>query len=105
MRLSELMSMKTFDVQGKPIDHVKDVRLEKKGEHWEVTALIVGRGAFAERLGFLHGVVERPALLARLMGWFERHARVAPWENIRLSDGQVLIDTSEQELPRPGDDE
>ncbi len=101
MRLSELQRYRAVDVAGRPLDHIKDVRLEQQGEEWVVTDLIVGRAAFAERLGFIHGVVERPVLLARLMRWVARHARVVPWEDVRLEQDRVVVASQRGELLRP----
>lgn len=96
MRLSELQRYRAFDVDGQPLDHVKDVRLQRDGDMWVVTDVVLGRGAVAQRLGFIHGVVERPLLLARLMKWIGRHARAAPWDAVTLHADRVLV----VDLPR-----
>lgn len=102
MRLSELMKMRAVDSTGRSMDHVKDVRLEQRDGGWVVTDLVVGRGAFAERLGFIHGIVERPVLLARLLGYIGRHVRVVPWERARFADdGVVHVDARRDDLKRP----
>ncbi len=101
MRLSDLLSLRAFDRNGNPLDHVKDVRLQWIDGEWVVTDLVVGRGALAERLGFVHGAVERPFLLARLMRRLGRHARVVPWERVTSVGARVDVDAARDELAPP----
>ncbi len=100
MRLSELSRFRCEDAEGQPLGRVKDVRLERQGDAWVVTGILVG-GAVAERLGFLHGGVERPVLLARLVRHFARHARVIPWDRTILHDDHITADAHGDDLPRP----
>ncbi|MDQ4125392.1 MAG: hypothetical protein M3134_07325 [Actinomycetota bacterium] len=95
------MKLRAFDACGEPLDHVRDVRLEWREGEWIVTDLVVGSGAFAERLGFVHGAVERPLLLARLMRWLGRHARIVPWDCVVSLDERVDVDALRDDLPRP----
>ncbi len=102
MRLSELLRYRAFDVNGESLDHVKDVRLRREGQGWVVTHVVVGRTGIAQRLGFMPGVVERPALLARLMKWIGRHAWAARWEDVTLQPERViLVDVPRRDLPPP----
>ncbi len=105
MRLSELLNSRAVDSTGAPLDRAKDVRLEQRDGEWVVTALVVGRGGFAERLGFIRGVVDGPVLLARLMRHVGRHARVAPWDAVTLGDdGVVHVSVARDALAHPEDD-
>lgn len=102
MRLSELMSLRTLDSEGVPLDHVKDVRLEQRDGEWVVTHLVVGRAAVAERLGFIHGVVDRPVLLAHVLRRIARRARVVPWELVSFGgDGTVHVSAERDDLDSP----
>lgn len=101
MRLSDLMKMECFDVDGRPLHEVKDVRLEERAEGWVVTHVVVGRAAFAERLGFVHGVVDKPALLAWIMKRVGRHARVAPWDRVSVGDDGIELALRRDDLERP----
>lgn len=101
MRLSDLMKMESFDADGGSLDHVSDVRLEQRDEGWVVTHVAVGRAAFAERLGFIHGVVERPALLAWVLRRVARRARMARWDQVSVAGGTLKIAARRDDLPRP----
>lgn len=102
MRLSELMKLHAVDSEGELLDHVRDVRLEDRDDGWVVTHVVVGRAAVAQRLGFIHGAVERPALLAWAMRRSTRHARVVPWEKVTLGDGDAVhVGARRAELDRP----
>ncbi len=94
MRLSELQRLRAVDEGGGELAHVKDVRLERQGRYWVVTHVVVGRAAVAERLGFLHGEVERPALLARIMRRVARHARVVTWQDVTLEDDRIIVSST-----------
>lgn len=106
MRLSDLLKLEAFDASGRSLGRVKDVRLERREDAWEVTALIVGTSGVAERLGFAYGVVERPAALASVMRWLARHARIAPWERVTVHHGVLTVDGTRDDLehPRSGHD-
>lgn len=101
MRLTELMRMPTEHLNGTSFGGVKDLRLERRNDDWVITHIVVGRGALAERLGFIHGVVERPALLARLMRRLGRRARVVPWDDVQVENGVVRISGSPDQFGRP----
>lgn len=101
MRLSDLLRLRAFDAAGEPLDHVRDVRFECRDGDWVASDLVVGRGALAERLGFVHGAVERPLLLARLMRRLGRHARVVPWDRVASIGERVDVDARRDELSRP----
>ncbi len=106
MRLSDLFKLEAFDSSGASLGHVRDVRLEQHDDSWQVVALIVGPAGVAERLGFAHGVVERPVILAKVMHWIGRHARVVPWDKVTVQRGVISVDATRQELatPRSGGD-
>lgn len=101
MRLSDLLKLEAVDLDGRSLDHVRDVRLEQRGDAWTVTHVVVGRAAVAERLGFIHGVVERPVAIAAVMRRIGRHARVVPWSQVSLEDGRLHVDARKDGLGRP----
>jgi hypothetical protein len=103
MRLSELLKLDANDRRGRHVGHVRDVRLEKRGDRWEIAAVILGNAAVAERLGFAYRAVDRPYLLAKLMQWLTRHARAAPWDVVEIRDGRISLDADHEDLPHPGE--
>lgn len=105
MRLSELLKVDAYDSTGADIGHVRDVRLERKGDHWEVTGLVVGSGALADRLGYAYGVVAGPRIIAMLMSWLARHGKFVPWRVVRLGDGRVDVDARGSDLRHPNEQE
>jgi sporulation protein YlmC with PRC-barrel domain len=105
VRLSDLLDRDVRSDDGHDLGRVNDVRFERVGAEWRVSALIVGTAAFAERLGFAHGVVQRPVLLARAMRWVARHARVVPWEAAKKRDDHLVVTAQVDELARLGAEE
>lgn len=94
--------MSAVDADGRSLGGLKDVRLEERDEGWVVTHAIFGRAAVAERLGFIHGVVERPALLARILRRLALHTRVVPWDELKVTgEGVVRTASARGELERP----
>jgi sporulation protein YlmC with PRC-barrel domain len=105
MRLSDLLDRDVRTHEGDDLGRVQDVRFERVGGEWHLSALIVGTAAFAERLGFAYGIVERPARLARAMRWVARHARVVPWDAVEPRDGRLVVKARRDDLARPGADD
>lgn len=101
MRLSDLLELEVFDSAGARLGRVKDVRFERRGDAWEVVELVVGTAGVAERLGFAYGVVERPAVLAAIMRWVARHARVVPWDKVTLHVGMISVEATREDLRHP----
>lgn len=103
MRLSDVMKMEVTDRSGDRIGTVKEVMLERRGSAWEMTAFIVGAAGISERLGFTYGEVERPVILAALMRWVGRHARVVRWHDLSLGQKTAVVNRRKADLPHPRD--
>lgn len=103
MRLSDLSKLRAVDRSENRLGSVKDVRLERRGSDWEVTALVVGASAFADRLGFAYGDVQKPALLRILLRWLTRNARIAPWLLVTVRDDRIVVEREVEELDPLGE--
>lgn len=95
MRLSDLLKAEAVNEAGQRLGHVHDVRFRSATETpiaWTAEALIVGKSAIAERLGYSRGVVTGPWLLVQLFMWMSRHARVIPWGNVvAVERGKIVV--------------
>ncbi len=98
MRLSELQRVPIVDRSGGALDHVRDIRLEMRDGRWVTTEVTLGAGAIAHRLGFLHGIVERPVLLAKLMKWLGRRALAVEWSELEIEGIRIRVTTSKDHL-------
>lgn len=80
MRLSEVLGCAVVDRDGRHVGHISDVRAVQDGPllgpqaAFRVDALLVGRGGFAERLGYIRGRVRGPWLLRQLFERLEARA-------------------------------
>ncbi len=101
MRLSELLEMEVQDRDGRSLGDVDDVTVERRGDRWVITHLLVGSGGVAHRLGFVLGSVERPAAIAGLMRWMAQGARVVPRDKARIEAGMAIIEGRGSEFPHP----
>lgn len=89
MRLSDLMGCDVIDAAGTRLGRVSDVHVVQRGgltqgvqERFWADALLVGRGSWGERVGFIRGRARGPWLVAALFGWIERHARLIPCDEV-----------------------
>jgi hypothetical protein len=89
MNLSDLLGCAVVDADGTTLGEVSDVRLVQDGPllagitaALRVDALLIGRSSLAERLGYVHGGVTRPALLARALRAVAGRARLVEWESV-----------------------
>ena len=93
MRLSDLIGCDVVDIAGKSVGRISDVHLIQDGPvvdglqaRIRVEALLVGRGGWGERIGYIRGRARGPWLLAVLFRWIERHSQliasddVADWD-------------------------
>lgn len=92
MRLSDVIGCEVVDRDGQHVGHVSDVRAVQDGRiigpqaAFRADALLVGRGGFAERLGFVRGRVRGPWILQQLFERLESRAvfiavtDVAAWD-------------------------
>jgi PRC-barrel domain protein len=89
MRLSDLLGCDVFDASGTSLGRVSDVRLVQDGPllagitaAFRVDAIVFGRFSLAERLGYLHGGVDRPVVLAWLLRRVARRTHLLAWEAV-----------------------
>ncbi len=101
MHLSDLLRMEAVDWEGRKLGHVRDVRLRSVQESWEVSGLVVGRGALAERLGYAYGPVKGPGLVRWVMSHWARHARFVDWNRVELVGGVVTVKAADEKLKHP----
>jgi sporulation protein YlmC with PRC-barrel domain len=85
-RLSELLDRQVVTESGRVLGRAFDLRGRWAGQEVEVTALVVGRRGFLERLGIGSSQGER-----------RRHHKTwkhdaVPWEAVlRLQDGRIVV--------------
>jgi hypothetical protein len=111
MRMGELLESHVFDVDGRRLGKVHDLRLVQDGPErgplgpmLRVEGLVVGRGALAIRLGYHRAGVRGPFLLGRIFRRLEGRARYVPWDTIaRHTDQRVDLTCSGADLPRVPD--
>lgn len=107
MRLSDLLKSDAYNESGERLGHVHDVRFESGAagpNGCRATALIVGKLAFAERLGYSRGTVKGPWLVAAPLRWASGHARIIPWEAVVLLEpGRIVVRGSHDSFVRVQD--
>lgn len=105
MRVSDLLKLEAVDASGERLGHIHDVRFTSVTGGpvgWTAASLIVGRGGFAARLGYAHGAVTRPRLLAAVLAWLTRHALEIPWEHVAdVRDDRVVVVGSRADFAAP----
>jgi sporulation protein YlmC with PRC-barrel domain len=85
-RLSELLDRQVVTESGRSLGRAFDVRGRWRGKELEVTALVVGRRGFLERLGIGSSQGERK----RHHKTWERDT--VPWPAVlRLQDGRIVV--------------
>lgn len=105
MRVSDLLKLEAVDTSGERLGHVHDVRFTSVGGGavgWTAASLIVGRGGFAARLGYAHGAVTHPRLLAAALAWLTRHALEIPWQHVtEVREDRVVVAGSRADFAAP----
>ncbi|WP_435108321.1 PRC-barrel domain-containing protein [Nocardiopsis synnemataformans] len=97
---SELLGRRVTDSSGHTVGTVQDVVVRRDGEAYTVLGLVLGRGAFAGRLGY-GGSLEPPSPWHRVLSWMRRHERYVAWEDVESLDGaSVGIGVGYGDLPR-----
>lgn len=117
MRLVELMGCRVVDGDGHDIGGVHDVRLIAEGpsdaygrRSYQLTALVVGDGGAAHRLGYSDDEMRGPWPLTSLFRRSARRSVLVPWEDIasirrptiRLRHGHRALITLAEEAERGG---
>ena len=83
MKLSGLLNLPVVEESGKARGHVFDVCAARRGNRYQVTALVVGKRGFLQRLGV------RPSQL----GVNDERDQI-PWEQVlRMEKGRIVIKT------------
>jgi hypothetical protein len=111
MRMGELLESHVYDVDGRRIGKVHDVRLIQDGPErgrfgrsLRVDGLVVGHGALAIRLGYHRAGVRGPFLLGRIFRRLEGRAHYVPWDRIASHDDErVDLSCPASDLPRVPD--
>ena len=80
LRVEEIVGASVHDSDGRVVGRIEELRAEREGEHWVVTAYDIGPAALFERLAVRHlGVT-----------WSGRPAGYrARWDQIDLTDSQA----------------
>jgi hypothetical protein len=96
-RLSAVIATPVFAAGGKPLGECHDVwaqrtgpKLGEFGPALRVHSLLVGGGAFGERLGYHHGDVKGPWLLKAFFQRMHRSACVVEWDDIASIDAKGM---------------
>jgi sporulation protein YlmC with PRC-barrel domain len=100
VRLSDLLRLDVVDGDGESLGKVRDLSMQYRDGEWVTSAILVRGSGVTQRLGFIHGVVERPAPIARLMRRIGRHAVVVPWEQVDLTATGIRVDATRRDLKR-----
>jgi hypothetical protein len=106
MKLSELLGAEVFDVSGRALGKVHDVRVVQDGPvvtpfgaSLRVEGLVVGKGWLGERFGFHRSTVHGPWMLKAFFEWRHRDARFVPWEAVaEVTPDGIRIDLGADEL-------
>ncbi len=96
MRLSEMVGAEAVDKGGNALGEIHDVRLREAtdgdaGPRFVVDGVLVGVGAVAARLGYAHGQVGGPALLAWALRRLARRAHYVPRQHVTSFEGNRLL--------------
>jgi len=98
-RLSALIETHVFAASGKDLGRCHDIwaqrsgpRLGAFGPALRIHSLLVGRGAFGERLGYHYGDVKGPWLFKAFFKRLHRSAAVVGWDDIaRIEKGAIRL--------------
>jgi hypothetical protein len=101
IQLDLLIGHKIYDRRRKLVGSVGEIRLRRRGNEYEVDALLVGLWGWIQRVGFNVAFL----WLSTLMHWEPRRTHLVRWEQIRRIDGRKIylnvdleqIETVEQE--------
>lgn len=98
-----LLTLPVTDVHGTDLGWIRDVRLARGDDAWEVRGLVVGRRMLSERLGYASGSVTGPALLRAWLRRRQAHLRWVPWDAVdRMDDTGVHLSVPVTDLdPMP----
>lgn len=114
MHLSDLFGVEVRDEEGSLAGRVRDVRFSPSppvvtstGQPtWALSGLIVGRGGFAYRLGYMQEEAGGPRLLASIIRRLARKTGFVPWTRVRrITDSYIEIDGRADDLDDPVDRE
>jgi hypothetical protein len=76
VRAEDLIGQRVAEESGREVGRIEDIRVEQRGDSFEVTEYLLGTGALLERLGITR--------------WFGREAitLVARWDQLDVHDAE-----------------
>jgi sporulation protein YlmC with PRC-barrel domain len=75
LRAETLVNCRVYAKNGRVVGRIQELRVQRHGEQYEVTAFVLGPGGLLERLA----IIGRPFIRRRV------HAVVARWDQIDLT--------------------
>jgi sporulation protein YlmC with PRC-barrel domain len=105
MRGAQLIGCHVVDCEGTAIGTVHDLRLVAgPTAHglagYRLDALITGRAAGGDRLGYTTGDVSGPWPLPAVFGWLSGGVYVVPWRSVAALEGRVIrLSSRRADLP------
>jgi hypothetical protein len=112
MRAIDLLGAAVYDVDGRPVGAVRDLRFQAGGPAvkdsgrpaYRLVALECGAGGLAHRLGYGHRELAGPWPLTILLRRLARRSVVVDWGDIATIDGgKISLSTRAESLRRVGD--
>ncbi|MFE9244988.1 PRC-barrel domain-containing protein [Nocardiopsis sp. NPDC006938] len=95
-----MLGSRIVDRSGRSIGSVQDVVVRRDDDGYTVLGLVLGRSAFAGRLGFGDSL-EPPTPWRHVLAWLRRHERYVRWEDVvSVETGRVTIAVDHDSLPR-----
>lgn len=106
MLLSDLLGSAVVHRDGTGFGKVVDVRFRRTARHGrsegdlELIALIASPRSRMSFYGYERGRVDRPAVVARIIGWLHRRSRVIPWECVaRVERDRIVLGVEPPDIP------
>lgn len=88
LQIDLLVGRRVFDVEGRKLGRVGEIRLVREASHYAVEGLLVGVNGLAERLG-VAGFLERLNRRLRFNAWsLESH--IVYWEQIEAIEAKHI---------------
>jgi sporulation protein YlmC with PRC-barrel domain len=99
MRLTHLLGSEVVTLEGRQLGQVHDVHLVQDGPPLgtfgaalRLDAMLVGPGSLGARLGYSHGHVHAPLLIAATLHRTRRDAIQVPWSAVRaVREGSLVV--------------
>ncbi|MEA2497955.1 MAG: hypothetical protein QOH26_360 [Actinomycetota bacterium] len=109
MRLSDLLGEEVFDVDGRRVGKVHDVRVVQDGPligtfgaAFRIDGLIVGKGSLGARMGFDRSEMKGPYLLKVFFNARHAGTKYVPWDSVAaIEEGKISLNRVGGELKEP----